>query len=120
METVLGLLGLAVFIVAVITLAASITWLVVKVSPGSPRDQAGLSSGHGTITFESDNGIPTGGDAILSVDGQPVTRSSDLTTLVGLKSPGQTVTLAVVRGSAKRTVKVKLTARPVQIGPGGG
>jgi S1-C subfamily serine protease len=101
-------------------MAASRGALVVKVSAGGPADQAGLSSGHGTITFESDTGIPTGGDAILSVDGQPVTRSSDLTNLIGLKSPGQTVTLAVVRGSAQRTVKVKLTTRPVQIGSGGG
>jgi hypothetical protein len=31
--TVLGLLGIAVFIVCVIALAAGVTWLVVKVSP---------------------------------------------------------------------------------------
>jgi hypothetical protein len=38
-ETVLGLIGLAVFIVCVIALAASVTWLVVKISPtpGSKR-----------------------------------------------------------------------------------
>ena len=33
MDTVLGLLGLAVFIVAVVGLAAGVTWLVVKISP---------------------------------------------------------------------------------------
>ena len=33
METVLGLIGLVVFIVCVIALAAGITWLVVKFSP---------------------------------------------------------------------------------------
>jgi hypothetical protein len=33
METVLGLIGLAVFIVSVIALAAAITWVVVKLSP---------------------------------------------------------------------------------------
>ena len=33
MATVLGLIGLVVFIVSVIALAAAITWLVVKVSP---------------------------------------------------------------------------------------
>jgi hypothetical protein len=32
-ETALGLLGLLVFIVSVITLASGITWLVVKISP---------------------------------------------------------------------------------------
>jgi hypothetical protein len=33
MSTVLGLIGLAAFIVAVIALAATVTWLVVKLSP---------------------------------------------------------------------------------------
>jgi hypothetical protein len=33
METVLGLIGLVVFIVCVIALAAGITWVVVKFSP---------------------------------------------------------------------------------------
>jgi hypothetical protein len=32
-DTALGLLGLIVFVVCVIALAASISWLVVKVSP---------------------------------------------------------------------------------------
>ncbi len=38
METVLGLIGLVVFIVCVIALAAGITWVVVKLSP--TRDNA--------------------------------------------------------------------------------
>ena len=33
MATVLGLIGLVVFIVSVIALAAAVTWLVVKISP---------------------------------------------------------------------------------------
>jgi len=33
METVLGLIGMAVYIVAVVALAASITYAVVKLSP---------------------------------------------------------------------------------------
>ena len=33
MANALGLIGLAVFIVCVIALAAGITWLVVKISP---------------------------------------------------------------------------------------
>ncbi len=33
MSTALGLLGLVVFIVGVVALAASITWTVVKISP---------------------------------------------------------------------------------------
>jgi hypothetical protein len=36
-ETVFGLLGLALFIVGVISLAASITWTVVKITPAEKR-----------------------------------------------------------------------------------
>jgi len=40
MDTVLGLLGLALFIPCVISLAAGITWLVVRiVPPSSPDDK---------------------------------------------------------------------------------
>ena len=35
METVLGLLGVAVYIPAIIAIAAGVTWVVVKVSPGT-------------------------------------------------------------------------------------
>jgi hypothetical protein len=34
MDTVFGLLGIVVWIVAVIALAAAVTWVVVRVSPG--------------------------------------------------------------------------------------
>jgi hypothetical protein len=37
MENVLGLLGMAVFIVATIAVAAGVTWLVVKITPSGPR-----------------------------------------------------------------------------------
>jgi hypothetical protein len=33
MDTVLGLIGLIVFVVAIISLAAGVTWLVVKLFP---------------------------------------------------------------------------------------
>jgi hypothetical protein len=32
-ETVLGIIGLAVFVVFIISLAAGVTWIVVKLSP---------------------------------------------------------------------------------------
>jgi hypothetical protein len=37
LETVLGLIGMVVFIVATIALAAGITWVVVKVTPSGPK-----------------------------------------------------------------------------------
>jgi hypothetical protein len=39
METILGLLGIAVFIVSVISLAAAVTWLVVKLIPQRDKDK---------------------------------------------------------------------------------
>jgi hypothetical protein len=39
-DTALGLVGFVVFVVCVIGLAASISWLVVKVSPKPKSEQA--------------------------------------------------------------------------------
>jgi hypothetical protein len=36
-ETVLGLIGIAVFIVCIISLAAAVTWLVVRISPSPAK-----------------------------------------------------------------------------------
>jgi hypothetical protein len=48
-ETVLGLIGLAIFIVCVVALAAGVTWTVVRLSPApgaKPKnDSAAASSG---------------------------------------------------------------------------
>jgi hypothetical protein len=40
METVLGLLGLLFYVVAVISFAAGVTWLVVKLFPTSEKKKA--------------------------------------------------------------------------------
>jgi hypothetical protein len=37
LATVLGLIGMVIFITATIAVAASITWVVVKVTPSGPR-----------------------------------------------------------------------------------
>jgi hypothetical protein len=37
LENVLGLIGMVLFIVATISLAAGVTWLVVKITPSGPR-----------------------------------------------------------------------------------
>jgi hypothetical protein len=39
METVLGLIGMAIYMVVVVSLAAGITWLVVKLSPSKSQKQ---------------------------------------------------------------------------------
>jgi S1-C subfamily serine protease len=89
--------------------------LVVKVENGSPADDAGLSPGSGKTEFQGQDEIPRGGDAIVRVDGEPLKDSSDLADLIGLKDPGQTVRLEIVRGDERRTVRVTLARRPAQI-----
>ena len=39
METVLGLLGLVVYIAAIVSIASGVTWLVVKLSPSKSQKQ---------------------------------------------------------------------------------
>jgi hypothetical protein len=39
METVLGLIGLALYIVVIVGLACGVTWLVVKLSPSQSEKQ---------------------------------------------------------------------------------
>lgn len=40
MDSVLGLIGLAVYIVAITSFAAAVTWAVVKLSPSKSAKQA--------------------------------------------------------------------------------
>jgi hypothetical protein len=39
-ENVLGLIGIAIFIVTIIALAAGVTWVVVRVSPNPNKKRA--------------------------------------------------------------------------------
>jgi hypothetical protein len=39
-ETLLGLIGMAIFIVCIIALAAGVTWVVVRLSPSPERKKA--------------------------------------------------------------------------------
>ena len=71
--------------------------VVSQVFPGSPAEAAGLQPG----------------DAIVAVDGRPVTVRSDLPDLIGEKRAGQRVSLQVVRGHDRRTVEVTLGKRPL-------
>ncbi len=45
MDTVLGLFGIVVWIVAVIGIAAAVTWLVVKVTPGEKQETPDAADG---------------------------------------------------------------------------
>ena len=86
--------------------------LVAGVEPDGPASDAGIKAGEGKIEFQGQKGIPQGGDAIVAVDGRPITQSADLPNQIALKSPGDSVRLTLLRGKKRRVVTVKLAPRP--------
>jgi S1-C subfamily serine protease len=86
--------------------------LVASVEPGGPAAKAGIEAGKDKIEFQGQKDIPKGGDAIVAVNGKPISRSADLPNLIGLQGPGDKVRLAVVRGGKRREVTVTLAPRP--------
>jgi serine protease Do len=86
--------------------------LVAKVEPGGPADKAGIQAGEGKIAFQGQKDIAEGGDAIIAVDGKPITESADLPNLISLKGPRDKVRLTILRGKVRRVVTVTLAPRP--------
>ncbi len=91
---------------------------VMYVEPGGPSDEAGLRAGtrQTDILLGFDFGQPVylaaGGDLIVAINGQPVTKFDDL--LVYLEryiSPGDRVELTVLRGGGQQVISVTLGMR---------
>jgi S1-C subfamily serine protease len=91
--------------------AADAPALIQKVSEGSPADKAGLRSSDQTISFQGQPDIPVGGDIVLAVDGQRLTRERDLADLISSRRAGETVVLDVLRDGDRRAVEVELADR---------
>jgi S1-C subfamily serine protease len=86
--------------------------LVATVEDGGPADDAGVLAGAGKTEFQGQKDVPTGGDAIVGIDGKPVHSAADLTNVIALKDPGDKVKLDLLRGSEHRSVTVTLGERP--------
>ena len=70
--------------------------LVVLVAEGSAADEAGLQRG----------------DIVTAIDEEPVTSMTDLAARISTRSPGDTVTLAIVRSGENLTLDVTLGSAP--------
>jgi len=83
---------------------------VTSVAPGSPADQAGVRAGTQATTIQ---GLETGGDLIIAIDGHTVLHFDDLLKyLFNNKSPSDTVVLTVLRGDQKVDLTLTLGKRP--------
>ncbi|NHX35495.1 MULTISPECIES: S1C family serine protease [Halolamina] len=84
---------------------------VAAVPTGSPADGV-LQGGTESVTVEG-SPQPTGGDVIVALDGRRVDTTGQLGTYLALEtSPGDTVSVTVIRDGERRTVDVTLGTRP--------
>ncbi|MGA7396541.1 MAG: trypsin-like peptidase domain-containing protein [Solirubrobacterales bacterium] len=91
--------------------------LVGEVVEGGPAEKAGIRGGDDSITFQAGR-YQTGGDVIVSANGESIERAEDLGRIIGALQPGDTVKLGVVRDGKKATVEIDLEERPTALSAG--
>jgi S1-C subfamily serine protease len=92
--------------------AASRGALIDEVVPGTGAARAGLKAGTRVEAFNG-LGVHVGGDAIVAIDGIPVTNAEDVVRIVATRLfPGERARFTLVRGTARRIVPVTLGERP--------
>jgi 2-alkenal reductase len=83
---------------------------VTDVTPDSPADKAGL---HGATNHTDFPNLYSGGDLIIAIDGITIQTFSDLLSyLIQEKSPGDTITLTVMRQDQELELDLTLGKRP--------
>jgi 2-alkenal reductase len=86
--------------------------LVDRVTPGGPAARAGLRGGSRSEQFQGEE-VLAGGDVVVAIDGRPVGTAAALVRIVTNElRPGQTAVFAVLRGRSRRSIAIRLTARP--------
>ena len=86
---------------------------VTGVFSGGPSDKAGILAGTTPLNLAGYGNLNKGGDLIIAVDGNKIITFDDMIAYLALhKSPGDTVTLTVLRGGQQVDVPVVLGIRP--------
>lgn len=85
---------------------------VSTLTDGGPALAAGIKGSTGTVTQDG-HAVEVGGDVITAINGQPVKTFDDMLVYLSLQtSPGQNVTLTILRDGKYQDVTVKLGTRP--------
>jgi serine protease Do len=86
--------------------------LVSQVNSGTPADKAGLQGSDGETTIDGQQ-VPIGGDVIIAIENQPVSKMDDIISyLANSTTVGQKVTLSILRTGKQQDIQVTLEARP--------
>jgi S1-C subfamily serine protease len=85
--------------------------LLSEVVSGGPAEQAGLKGGSDKLRFQAAE-YRTGGDVILTVDGQKIVEENDLARVISAHKPGEKVTLEILHDNQREKVSLTLGKRP--------
>jgi len=88
-------------------LAANAGVLIQRTLPGGAADRAGLRGGS-EQAYLGNTLIFLGGDLIVSIAGQPVASTQDISDIMNQHRAGDTVQVTYYRGKVKRTVSITL------------
>src|SRR5208337_1472405 len=88
-------------------LAAGSGVLIQRVLPGGAAESAGLRGGH-EQAYVGTTPIMLGGDLIIAIDGQEVTEPQDINAIMEKHQAGDTVSVTIVRGQRRMTMKLIL------------
>jgi S1-C subfamily serine protease len=87
-------------------------WLITQVTSGGPADKAGLQGGTKQAQIAAQL-VTIGGDIVTAIDDAKITNIDDLSTyLEEHTSPGQTISVEIVRNNETLIRSLKLEARP--------
>ena len=90
--------------------------LVSEVVPDGPSD--GVLQGSDSETTVNGVRVPVGGDVIRRMDGEPIPTQAALSTFLALNtSPGDTISVEVIRDGSRETVELTLGDRPRAVIP---
>jgi S1-C subfamily serine protease len=85
---------------------------IVAIDDRGPAADAGLNAATTAPTAD----VPRGGDVIVAIDGRDVEDMADVSRAVSSRAVGDALAVTVVRGGARRTVRVTLADRPADVG----